>query len=72
MAVALELFGNDFVKKQGGDLSTRMRMARNTFSMMGSRAHDMGKTMSLRFEKQYEDMKNRTWIKRLLLGRKYR
>ena len=72
MAVALELFGNDFVKKQGGDLSTRMRMARNTFGMMGSRAHDMGKTMSLRFEKQYEDMKNRTWIKRLLLGRKYR
>lgn len=72
MAAALEMFGNDFVEQQGDDLKARMLMARNTFAMMGERAGSMGINMADRFERQYSGMQNRTWIKRLFLGRKYK
>lgn len=74
MAVALDLFGGDFVKqhKEKNDLQTRMKMAKNTFAMMRGRANDMGQTEMTRFDKQYSGMKNRTWIKRLFLNRKYK
>ena len=32
----------------------------------------MSDAMGDRFDRQYKDMKNRTWIKRLFLGPKYK
>ena len=72
MAAALEMLGNDVVEQQGDDLKARILMARNTCAMMGERAGSMGINMADRFERQYSGMQNRTWIKRLFLGRKYK
>ena len=71
-ASALSLFGQDFMgrQKDSADLKTRSTMAQNTYKMMVNRADKFGTPQEMSFTQQYDGVKNRTWIKRLLLGNK--
>ena len=72
VASALSMFGEGFMGRQrdAADLKLRAKMAGNTYTMLHDRGEDFGTPHEMLFAKQYEGMKNLTWIKRLLLRTK--
>lgn len=72
IASALSMFGESFMgrQKDAGDLKLRAQMAKNTYSMMSSRGNSFGTPQEASFAQQYQNVKKRTWIKRLLLSNK--
>lgn len=71
-AGALALFDDGFLNRQkdSKDLRMRAQMAKNTASMIANRGNMLGGTREMLFTIQYEHVKNRTWIQRLLLKNK--
>ena len=73
MSELLAMFGGqEYLNSQRDrrDLVTRMVLSGNTFKMMSARTHDMSTPMIVRFENQYNRLRNKTWIKRSLLGKR--
>lgn len=64
--------GEQYVNSQADseNLSARMKLADNTFRMMQARSNDMANPMMMRFLTQYDGLRNKTWIKRSLLGKR--
>ena len=71
-AGVLALFDDGFLNRQkdSKDLRMRAQMAKNTLGMIENRGNMLGGTREMLFTMQYEHVKNRTWIQRLLLKNK--
>ena len=72
IASALEMFGGNYMNSRldARDLKTRAQMANNTYQMMAHRGEKLETPQEQNFIAQYFGVKNRTWIKRLLLNNK--